>query len=124
MTASLGIRVIRSSLVDWRSMKKECRHARHSCNLFQRITRLQPISVNYCNLFQGIRRLQISSQVSGMCLLGRGRTRLVQQRLHPISVNICNLFLETGRLQLGSRVSGMCLLGRGKARLVQRRLQL
>ncbi len=29
MTASLGIRVIRSSLVDWRSMKKECRHARH-----------------------------------------------------------------------------------------------
>ena len=30
MTASLGIRVIRSSLADWRSMKKECRHARHS----------------------------------------------------------------------------------------------
>jgi hypothetical protein len=30
MTASLGILVIRSSLVDWRSMKKECRHARHS----------------------------------------------------------------------------------------------
>jgi hypothetical protein len=29
MTASLGIRVIRSSLADWRSMKKECRHARH-----------------------------------------------------------------------------------------------
>jgi hypothetical protein len=29
MTASLGIRVIRSSLTDWRSMKKECRHARH-----------------------------------------------------------------------------------------------
>jgi hypothetical protein len=29
MTASLSIRVIRSSLVDWRSMKKECRHARH-----------------------------------------------------------------------------------------------
>jgi hypothetical protein len=27
MTASLGIRVIRSSLVDWRPMKKECRHA-------------------------------------------------------------------------------------------------
>jgi hypothetical protein len=31
MTASLGIRVIRSSLADWRSMKKECRHARHNC---------------------------------------------------------------------------------------------
>ncbi len=30
MTASLGIRVIRSSPADWRSMKKECRHARHS----------------------------------------------------------------------------------------------
>ncbi len=30
MTASLGIRVIHSSLADWRSMKKECRHARHS----------------------------------------------------------------------------------------------
>ncbi len=30
MTASLGIRVIRSSLADWRSMKKECRHARHT----------------------------------------------------------------------------------------------
>jgi hypothetical protein len=30
MTASLGILVIRSSLVDWRSMKKECRHARHT----------------------------------------------------------------------------------------------
>jgi hypothetical protein len=30
MTASLGIRVICSSLVDWRSMKKECRHARHN----------------------------------------------------------------------------------------------
>ncbi len=30
MTASLSIRVIRSSLVDWWSMKKECRHARHS----------------------------------------------------------------------------------------------
>jgi hypothetical protein len=30
MTASLGIRVIRSSLVDWWSMKKECRHARHN----------------------------------------------------------------------------------------------
>ncbi len=30
MTASLGILVIRSSLVDWRSMKKECRHARHN----------------------------------------------------------------------------------------------
>ncbi len=29
MAASLGILVIRSSLVDWRSMKKECRHARH-----------------------------------------------------------------------------------------------
>ncbi len=33
MTASLGIRVIRSSLTDWRSMKKECRHARHTYNL-------------------------------------------------------------------------------------------
>ncbi len=30
MTASLGIRVIRSSPADWRSMKKECRHARHN----------------------------------------------------------------------------------------------
>jgi len=30
MTASLGIRVVRSSLVDWWSMKKECRHARHN----------------------------------------------------------------------------------------------
>jgi hypothetical protein len=30
MAASLGILVIRSSLVDWWSMKKECRHARHS----------------------------------------------------------------------------------------------
>ncbi len=30
MTASLGIRVIRSSPADWRSMKKECRHARHT----------------------------------------------------------------------------------------------
>jgi hypothetical protein len=30
MAVSLGILVIRSSLVDWRSMKKECRHARHS----------------------------------------------------------------------------------------------
>ncbi len=29
MTASFGIRVIRSSLTDWRPMKKECRHARH-----------------------------------------------------------------------------------------------
>ncbi len=34
MTASLGIRVIRSSLVDWRSMKKECRHARHNSVLY------------------------------------------------------------------------------------------
>ncbi len=33
MTASLGIRVVRSSLVDWWSMKKECRHARHRCIL-------------------------------------------------------------------------------------------
>ncbi len=31
MAASLGILVIRSSLVDWWSMKKECRHARHTC---------------------------------------------------------------------------------------------
>ncbi len=31
MTASRGILVIRSSLIDWRSMKKECRHARHTC---------------------------------------------------------------------------------------------
>ncbi len=30
MTASFGICVIRSSLVDWWSMKKECRHARHT----------------------------------------------------------------------------------------------
>ncbi len=30
MTASLGIRVIRSSPADWRSMKKECIHARHN----------------------------------------------------------------------------------------------
>jgi hypothetical protein len=30
MTAILGILVIRSSLVDWWSMKKECRHARHN----------------------------------------------------------------------------------------------
>ncbi len=29
MAASLGILVIRSSLADWQSMKKECRHARH-----------------------------------------------------------------------------------------------
>ena len=33
MTASLSIRVIRSSLVDWRSMKKEGRHARHNSNV-------------------------------------------------------------------------------------------
>ncbi len=33
MTASLDIRVIRSSLADWRSMKKECRHARHSTQI-------------------------------------------------------------------------------------------
>jgi hypothetical protein len=33
MAASLGILVIRSSLVDWWSMKKECRHARHNYSL-------------------------------------------------------------------------------------------
>ncbi len=32
MTAILGILVIRSSLIDWWSMKKECRHARHNKN--------------------------------------------------------------------------------------------
>ncbi len=31
MAASLDILVIRSSLVDWQSMKKECIHARHRC---------------------------------------------------------------------------------------------
>jgi hypothetical protein len=31
MTASLSIHVIRSSPAYWRSMKKECRHARHNC---------------------------------------------------------------------------------------------
>jgi hypothetical protein len=35
MTASLGILVIRSSLVDWQSMKKECRHARHNWCLIE-----------------------------------------------------------------------------------------
>ncbi len=34
MAASLNILVIRSSLEDWQSMKKECIHARHSNNKF------------------------------------------------------------------------------------------
>jgi hypothetical protein len=34
MAASLGTLVIRSSLADWQSMKKECRHARHNNKVY------------------------------------------------------------------------------------------
>ncbi len=44
MTASLGIRVLRSSLADWRPMKKECRHARH--NALLTATEYVPISAD------------------------------------------------------------------------------
>ncbi len=45
MTASLGIRVIRSSLVDWWSMKKECRHARHSNQLTSLWVFVPPLAI-------------------------------------------------------------------------------
>ena len=52
MAASLGILVIRSSLVDWWSMKKECRHARHNRNtlygrllLYPSLTELPSIEI-------------------------------------------------------------------------------
>ncbi len=57
MTASLGIRVIRSSLVDWRSMKKECRHARHTTipsieqNQLAWVNRLEFKNQSWDNLF-------------------------------------------------------------------------
>jgi hypothetical protein len=49
MTASFGILVIRSSLVDWWSMKKECRHARHSMSI-QKTQNLMLISNRGNNL--------------------------------------------------------------------------
>ncbi len=56
MTASLSIRVIRSSLADWRSMKKECRHARHTRN-----------GIPSCFLFRGMVRNEISRVLLQFC---------------------------------------------------------
>jgi hypothetical protein len=80
------------------------------------------VSVNDCGLFLEI-MLQLSSRVSGVCLLRSGRASLVQRRLQPISVNDYNLFLGIRRLQLSSGVSGLCFLGQGRASLVQQMLQ-
>ncbi len=75
------------------------------------------VSVNDCGLFLEI-MLQLSSRVSGLCLLRSGRASL-----QPISVNDYNLFLGIRRLQLSSEVSGLCFLGQGRASLVQQMLQ-